>query len=148
MKSSPSRAVLADTCFWIALYDPRDGRHTVAVSILEAITGGTLLFPWPLYYELLRTRFVKQPGWVERFLTLVKSGRLLPIDDTPYREKALESTLDLAARGQRSISLVDMVIRHILDDRDVRIIELITFNIGDFRDVCDSRGIRIRSTVH
>jgi len=144
MRNEPTRAVLADTGFWIAVYDQRDAHHAAANSIMDSMTGGTFLFPWPLYYEVLRTRFVGRPGWVEGFLRVRKAGRLYVLDDCKYRDRALETTLDLARSGRR-LSLVDVIIRLVLDDRQLRIRELITFNVGDFRDVCTRRSVAIRS---
>jgi predicted nucleic acid-binding protein len=142
-KVNTNRLVIADTCFWIALYDRTDQHHREAAAIMDRPAMGTFLFPWPLHYELLRTRFVRRPGWVEAFLTVVKLGRIKSIDDATYRENALQLTTDWAAKGKRSISLVDMVIRLVLEDQSQRINGMVTFNAGDFADICQSRGIRI-----
>jgi hypothetical protein len=44
---------------------------------------------------------------------------------------------------KRPISLVDMVIRYILDDVNIRKDCLLTFNRRDFVDVCRKRQIEI-----
>jgi predicted nucleic acid-binding protein len=49
MKSKSARGIIADTGFWIALYDKRDERHSSAVSIMSAMSEGRFFFPWPLY---------------------------------------------------------------------------------------------------
>jgi predicted nucleic acid-binding protein len=143
MRGNATRFVLADTGFWIALYDPQDEHHNSAVAIMDSLNGASFLFPWPLFYEVLRTRFVRRPGWVESFLTVLKAGRLQTVDDSQYRNQALEATLELAKRGARHLSLVDVVCRYVLDDRKLRISGLVTFNEKDFIDVCHPRGIRI-----
>ena len=148
MRAETNRLVLADTGFWIALYDARDQYHVMAVKIMEQPALGTFLFPWPLHYELLRTRFVKRAGWVESFLGIIKEQRIKTIDDSTYREGALRLTMDWARNKQRSISLVDMVVRLVLDDPQHRIHELITFNPRDFSDVCRERGIRVQPWLH
>ena len=43
----------------------------------------------------------------------------------------------------RNLSLVDVIIRLILDDPTVKIDYLVTFNVGDFSDVCQRRNIVI-----
>ena len=139
-----NRLVLADTGFWIALYDGRDQHHDKAMQIMEQWASGTFLFPWRLHYELLRTRFVRRAGWVESFLSIIKQKRIQTVDDVPYRERALQLAMDWARNSERSISLVDMVVRLVLDHSEHRIDALITFNPGDFSDVCLSRGIRLQ----
>ncbi|MGC8552545.1 MAG: hypothetical protein ACP5O7_06715 [Phycisphaerae bacterium] len=141
-----NRVVLADTGFWIALYDRRDEHHGSAVDIMELPALGDFLFPWPLHYELLRTRFVKNATWIESFNRIVKGNRLKTIDDCSYRAKALDLTMDWGSSGQRSISLVDMVLRLVIDDSQNRIREVVTFNPRDFHDVCHKRGIPLRSS--
>ena len=42
----------------------------------------------------------------------------------------------LSSLNNRPISLVDMVIRKMLDDVDLKTDAIITFNPGDFDDVC------------
>ena len=61
-----------------------------------------------------------------------------PID--VYRSDALDLTL---REPKRNISLVDNIIRLMLDDRSVGAKGLITFNIGDFQDVCQKNRIDI-----
>jgi len=111
---------------------------------MDSYTAGIFLFPWPLYYEVLRTRFVRRAGWVESFSQIARSAKLRVIDDVSYRERALEETLDISQR-ERGISLVDSVIRGVLCDPNISIIEMVTFNVKDFQDVCGRRGVQIRS---
>lgn len=149
-RANVNRLVLADTGFWIALYDLTDQHHPAATRIMDQLALGTFLFPWPLYYELLRTRFVRRPGWVESFCGVIRQQRIKILDDVDYRDRALYLTIESASNGiraKRGISLVDMVIRLVLEDPQRRIGELITFNEADFSDVCVKRGIRIRSSV-
>ena len=144
MRVETNRLVQADTGFWIALYDKSDQHHDEAVKIMGQSALGRFLFPWPLHYELLRTRFVRRAGWVESFLSVIKQQRIQTVDDVPYREQALQSAMDWARNSKRSISLVDMVVRLVLSDPQHRIYELITFKSGDFSDVCRGRGIRLQ----
>ncbi len=144
MRVRTNRLVLADTGFWIAYYEERDEHHTQAVYMFNKLALGTFLFPWPLYYELLRTRFVKHPVWMKSFRQVIAEQRIKPIDDQTYRESALEQTFYSARNQGRSISLADWVIRMVLDDPRQRVAELITFNARDFVDVCKRRGIPMR----
>jgi len=142
MKANTSRGIIADTGFWIALFDRGDAGHSRAIEVYRSIQNGVLLMPWPIYYEVLRTRFVRQPTWVDQFSKFLVSSRTIQIDDQSYRGDALNQTF-AACREGRSISLVDMVIRLVLRDEKFRIVRLLTFNPKDFHDICRDRNIPI-----
>jgi predicted nucleic acid-binding protein len=133
--------LIGDTSFWIAVFDPRVEDHQRAAELLETVRSHVILMPWPILYEVLRTRTVKMPSMVRAFDRIVRLPKVFRLDDTPYRVESLESTLDLAQTSRRSISLVDMVVRAVLADPQYRISCLLTFNQPDFHDVCRRRGI-------
>lgn len=143
MKAETSRAVLTDTGFWIGLFYKKDDHHSEAVEIFDRIKQAQILFPWPIFYEVLRTKFVRNRIWVDEFSKVMRSLPVDRIDDTLYREKALEQTLGWGRMGHRQISLVDMVVRYILSDTKIKITGLITFNEKDFLDICKKRKIPI-----
>jgi hypothetical protein len=66
---------------------------------------------------------------------------LVPDDD--YREKALSNTYSLVRK--RPMALVDMSIRLMLEDVKLNINAMITFNVGDFVDICTSNRIELIS---
>jgi predicted nucleic acid-binding protein len=134
----PKRA-LVDTGFWYALLDERDSYHSVAKAKTEGLFRLTYLVPWPVMYETLCTRFVRRPHVVRTFETLLKRPNAIQVDDCKYRDEALSLTLnDNRARG---ISLVDNVLRMLLEDRSIVIGALYTFNQRDFADICRHRGV-------
>jgi hypothetical protein len=47
------------------------------------------------------------------------------------------------SKSHRALSLVDAVLRLVLVDRNVKIDALITFNPGDFSDICQRSGIEV-----
>ena len=102
-----------------------------------------IAFPWPILYETIDTRFVKNSVGMTRLNMLLKSPKTVLIDDTSYRDSALNVTIREPQDPLRPISLVDMVIRFILDDPNVRIDALLTFNESDFADICRKRRIEI-----
>ncbi len=141
-----ARACVLDTSFWIALYDSRDQQlHLHARSILKKIfqIKPVVYMPWPIYYEVLNTRFVRRSGWVREFSAHAEKLTIKTIDDSLYREKAYAATIREAIIGRRHISLVDMVIRQVLEDRSLKIDYLITFNQKDFLDVCRKGRIEL-----
>ena len=143
MKVETSRGVVTDTGFWIALFDKMDNHHLEAIKIINRIEQTQILFPWPIFYEVLRTRFVRNRIWVDGFSKTMRSLGIVRFDDTPYREDALQQTLEWARTGRRHISLVDMVVRYVLSDTKIRITRFITFNDKDFLDICKRRKIPI-----
>ncbi|HET6386325.1 MAG TPA: hypothetical protein VFJ58_23275 [Armatimonadota bacterium] len=147
------KALGADAGFMIALYDDRDGHHRKAkddfVKYLD-IPSFRLLLPWPILYESMRTRMVRNRPGIVAFdrdrRTLVSRGQLVMLDDQPYREDALEGCFNEAARPQasyRPLSLVDRVIRGMLSDKNLRIEYFLTYNAKDFADVCQKRSINL-----
>jgi predicted nucleic acid-binding protein len=131
--------VLADTGFWIALFCKRDAHHQTAKG-LSATVLDNVYMPWPLMYEALNTRMVKNPNFVSGFArhAFATDRR---IDDTKYRDECVRRTIDDSKR--RPMSLVDRVVRAIIDDSDMQIGTLLTFNDGDFVDVCRIRGVEM-----
>lgn len=140
-------SVLVDTGVWYALSDPTD--RIVSEAVVDAIQARievhSVVVPWPIAYETLRTSFVRKRLALERFEQKLKSPRVILIDDSPYREDALELSIESSLRGQRPLSMVDCLMRILLDDINVNIHYLATFNARDFVDVCTRRRIELWS---
>jgi hypothetical protein len=98
-------SVLVDTGVWYALSDPNDRvAREVDLDALQArIEVHTIVIPWPIAYETLRTSFVRKRFALERFEQVLKSPRVIFIDDAPYRDDALEISLKSSLRGASSI---------------------------------------------
>ncbi len=137
-----ARGVLCDTCFWIAAFHRKDGHHSQALEMLENLRGHDILMPWPIMYEVLRTRTVKHSQMIKNF-ERVLGPKLSKIDDSGYRERCLEEVLEEAKNGHRPLSLVDRVVRAVLADTKYRITILMTFNGTDFYDICRKRKIEV-----
>jgi hypothetical protein len=85
-------------------------------------------------YETFNSRFAKNTLAVRHFEKLLRQAHVVRLSDEPYRESALE--VAIASVATRSFALVDVVIRLILDDINVRKHGLLTFNQRDFGDLC------------
>jgi predicted nucleic acid-binding protein len=142
MSSLIGRPVLFDTGFWIALYDAGDEHHEAASSLWSRLDRTTVVIPWPILYEVLRTTFVKNPINVDKFAKLVVTPRFRRLADEDYRDAALAKTATASQQG-RNLSLVDSLLREVLTDVNVRLYGLVTFNVKDFADVCRRRHIPI-----
>jgi hypothetical protein len=68
---------------------------------------------------------------------------VLPLDDSSFREAAFEMALESSLRQRRPLSMVDCLIRLLLEDGTTQISYLVTFNERDFADVCRRRGVEI-----
>ena len=135
--------ILVDTGFWYAVFDKRDCHKADAECLVAKYFDNSayeIVVPFPTMYELLRTRFVKNKEALEEIRQMFQSGRITRLDDDAYRLEALELTL---LESKRNISLVDNIIRLMLDDKSVGAKGLITFNVGDFQDVCHKNSIDI-----
>ncbi|HEY8780855.1 MAG TPA: hypothetical protein VIM16_04505 [Mucilaginibacter sp.] len=134
-----NKSILIDSCFWFSLYDKRDRYHNKAIFLAELIHGNNLLIPWPTLYETINTRFSKNLVWLSGFESYIYKADTFLINDLRYRENALSEIFG----STRPLSLVDRVIRSILSDESLKIDYLLTFNTGDFIDLCNFRRIEI-----
>ena len=135
--------ILVDTGFWYAVFDKKDCHRNEAEVIVNKYFDNPayeILVPFPTMYELLRTKFVKNKQALTEIKQLFLSGRITKIHDDRYREPALDLTL---SEARRNISLVDNIIRLMLDDNEISAKGLVTFNVGDFQDVCLKNNIEI-----
>jgi predicted nucleic acid-binding protein len=136
-------SVVVDTGVWYALFDSRDNNYGQADEKAELLSMLNVVVPWPTAYETLRTRFVKNAAALRQFELFLKSSNVLFLEDEEYRASAFELSLDSALRKTRPLSMVDCLIRLIIDDPNVNIRYLATFNVRDFFDVCAKNGVEI-----
>jgi hypothetical protein len=139
--------ILVDTGFLYALFDESDPYHNKVIErgMVDFLEFGNIVLPHPILYETLNTRFVKRKEWCNIFNTYLSKGSTVLVSDEVYKEKALSITMQNAISGRRPMSLVDAVIRLMLDDVNLNISALITFNVEDFVDVCMQKKIELIS---
>jgi predicted nucleic acid-binding protein len=147
------KAICVDTGFLIGLYDDTDPYHDKAKKYFSDFFGAGsnhLLIPWPVLYEAISTRMVKnkkglsllENDW-RRFLI---QRRLNLLSDLPYREGTIDECFRELGKPMpqcRNLSAADRVIRNMLSDRNLRIHAFVTFNPKDFNDVCGKFGREI-----
>jgi predicted nucleic acid-binding protein len=143
MSYNINKTALVDSGFWIALLDERDQHYGEAQENAEKLLNLRYIFPWPVFYETLRTRFVRRPLAVRKFESFLKRPNAIYLDDAKYRTDALEITLSDGAQSGRAFSLVDNVLRMIIEDMTVRVDYVFTFNTRDFVDVCHGRPVEM-----
>ena len=76
-------------------------------------------------------------------MSFVNSKRCEIIHDEAYKQEALNLSFSYILDSKRRLSLVDTVIRLMLDDINLKIDAVITFNVGDFSDVCQKKSIEL-----
>jgi len=138
-----AKNVIADTGFWFALYEPRDSFYTTANEIAGSINNHNILLPWPCLYETINTRFAKRKEYMQSFEIFLTKTNVFLINDEDYKERALKLAFEYSKIGKRTFSLVDIIMREILSDDSYKIDYLLTFNNGDFIDICKKRKIEI-----
>ncbi len=134
---------LADTGFWYALFDHRDQHYREAGEIAELLDAVQIVIPWPSLYETLRTKLVRNTAQLQRFEHFLKSRHIVYLDDNHYRDAAFELALESSLRKGRPLSMVDCLIRLIIDDRNINIRYLFTYNRADFIDVCNKHRVEL-----
>lgn len=137
------KSVLADTGVWYAMFDARDQHHPEIDERSEILERLRVVVPWPTIYETLRTKFVRNRIALSRFEKFLKGPRIVYVDDRRFREQAFELALYSSLRRGRPLSMVDCLIRLLLDDVGTRVDYLATFNSADFVDVCVKNRVEI-----
>jgi hypothetical protein len=107
------------------------------------ICNNLVVLPWPTVYEMLRTRFVKNQAALQQFEKFLKAPNIIYLDDTKYRRDAFDLSLKSSLRRRRPLSMVDCLLRLVIDDPNVKIDYLLTFNPGDFADACHRNRVEI-----
>lgn len=138
-----SKTVVIDTSFWIARYEERDRHHEEAEEKAHWLFERNILVPWPSLYETFNTRFARNKVTVGNFEALIRRPHVVRMADDAYRDRAFAVAVSTALSGRRSLSLVDVVIRLILEDTNVDKQGLLTFDPGDFSDVCRTYHIEL-----
>jgi len=139
------RTFCVDAGLLIALYDERDPLHRAAVDYFDHYIDNSpcqLVVPWPILYEAVSTRMAREQRRIDMLRrhwdALSRMQKLVLLDDSPYRDAAVDECFREVGRGPhyRALSLVDRVIRGVLSDVNVRVDAFVTFNSRDFWDVC------------
>lgn len=143
--SRGSEIVLVDSSFFFALFTRTDSWHQCAVENLDIFEEFPIIIPWPILYETMNTRFVRNLENVRRFERVVRRHDATLLDDSKYRSVAYAETLEGAGRlgPYGGKSLVDSVLHAILADPNIRLTAMLTFNHRDFAHICAARDVEI-----
>ena len=130
------KRLIVDTGIWYALLDRTDYKAMYANTIKEIFDKHQLIVPYPSLYETINTKFIKNEynQATNLFLYLSNHDKIILIPDDEYRDKALETVNSNLSKGKQ-YSLVDTIIRLMMEDVSLGDIAVITFNVGDFYGV-------------
>lgn len=136
--------VLVDTGVWYSFFDPKDRVHDrdTVDALANMLEGASVIVPWPVTYETLRTRLTRRRDAMIAFERQIKSPRTVLLDDSRYRDEALEACFE-ASRLGRPLSLVDALLRSLIADPELNFQFFATYNDRDFADVCARRSIEM-----
>ena len=143
MIRNSNNRLLVDSGFFFALFNPRDQYHDDACKKQEWLEDLSVVMPWPILYETINTRFVRQPDTIARFESIMRAPDTEFIDDNLYRFEAYKDTIEQAKTHRHAMSLVDTVLYAILDDINIRIDAMLTFNFRDFTDICRIQKVEL-----
>lgn len=134
--------IILDTCFWIALFDPRDDihRNEIASKIAEQINDELLLIPFPSLYEFLKSRLSRRDEKA-RFENILRKTNVIKVDDSIYRDEALANFFSKSHLEYGDVSLVDEVIKLIIERNPEPIDYIVSFDEALVNEAI-SRGIR------
>jgi len=135
--------IIVDTCFWIAYFNPTDNHYKDAREWSEIIFKNHVICPFPTLYEFLNTKFSRNKyKQINEFDRLIKNGLIEFIYDDNYRDNILDDYIGENKYFPQS-SLVDMVINRMIDDTNLKINYLFTYNSKDFIKVCNKRNVEL-----
>lgn len=143
--------VLVDTGFWYSYLGTREvERHRVAQELYHQLDKieANFIIPFPTFYEAINTKLLKEKNHTaaDWFLKKLQSDpHFIKIYDDDFRNIAYGLTIKDNYRGY---SLVDNIIRVMLDSDSFKIDALLTFNIEDFCDVTAKRNIEIPKILY
>jgi predicted nucleic acid-binding protein len=127
------KRIIIDTCVWYACFDKTDSNYQYSDKILKILNLHDIIIPFPTLYETINTRFVKNNyGQMDGLFSFINNpSKVYLVDDSPYKDKA-KSIVFSSLNRNKSYSLVDMIIRLMMEDISLGEIAVMTFNVGDF----------------
>ena len=77
-----------------------------------------------------------------RFDAIVTHRHTELLDDSQYRDESYRAVIGAARRSQ-PLSLVDAVLQAIIEDTNVDVSAMLTFNLRDFNNICSRHSVEL-----
>lgn len=125
------KTIILDTGYWIALFNPekeKEKQKTVEeVTRLIDENNYSISIPFPTLYEFLNSKLSRKKDRLNLVIELSKN-KYKKIYDDKYRDKALKKFSDQFSYSISDISLVDEVIKEMIEDDKLRTDSIVTFD--------------------
>lgn len=127
------KRLIVDSCVWFALLDESDDKHGYADKIQRGLSLNELIIPFPTLYETINTRLTRNEYHQMEglFEHLYRDGYVTLVPDDSYKDRALQIVNENIS-ANKTYSLVDMIIRLMMEDKTLGELAVFTFNIKDF----------------
>lgn len=126
------KTILLDTGYWIALFSPEKEKEKQEivefVSQLIDENNYSIIIPFPTLYEFLNTKLSRKKGERIKIETELSKDKYKKIYDDRYREKALKNFSEQFSFVNYDISLVDEVIKEMIEDDTLKTDIIVTFD--------------------
>lgn len=125
------KTIILDTGYWIALFSPEKEKEKY--KTVEEVTrlidenNYSILIPFPTLYEFLNSKLSRKKDKINLVNELSKS-KYKKIYDDKYRDKALKNFSNQFSYSIPDISLVDEVIKEMIEDDKLRTDSIVTFD--------------------
>ena len=131
------KRLIFDSCYWFALFNEKDQYHQLANQMANTFNSPSIkiLIPFPSMYETLNTAFVDNKSRLKRLSEILSNHEKVEfIFDDEYKDNAYRNTI--GQENGSKVSLVDSIILEMLEDQNLAIDGVVTFNSRDFAEPC------------
>lgn len=124
------KTIILDTCYWIALFNPEKekDKQKIVEFVSELIDENhyEILIPFPTLYEFLNSKLSRKKN--VNIETELAKPKYVKVYDNKYRDKALNNFLHQISTSNYDVSLVDEVIKEMIEDVKLRTDIIVTFD--------------------
>ncbi|WKW45491.1 hypothetical protein P3875_06780 [Myroides sp. JBRI-B21084] len=128
------KTILLDTGYWIALCNPEKEKEkqNVVKHITKLIDGNNykIIIPFPTLYEFLNSKLSRKGRQRFHLETELSKQKYEKVYDEKYRKKALENFFKQFSFVNYDISLVDEIIKEMIEDTTLKTDIIVTFDNG------------------
>jgi|GEM_PF-5250023 len=128
------KTILLDTGYWIALFSPENEKEKqdVVEYVSELIDENNykVIIPFPTLYEFLNSKLSRKGRQKFNLESELSKQKYEKIYDEKYRKKALENFFKQFSFVNYDISLVDEIIKEMIEDTTLKTDIIVTFDNG------------------
>ncbi|MFN7776880.1 hypothetical protein [Flavobacterium sp.] len=126
------KTILLDTGYWIALFssDKELEKQDTVEYVTKLIDENNykVIIPFPTLYEFLNSKLSRKVKQKFNLETELSKQKYEKIYDNDYRDKALKKFIYQYSFTNSDISLVDEVIKEMIEDKNLKTDIIVTFD--------------------